>query len=121
MGAPRRRPGGCQEAQMGPKMLQEATTHEAYSQEFIFFLLLSVNTVAKITRSGRRQIIALATSNQKLLNFSVRNVHVLLVLLYKRFQAISRFDIVINIYDGRAKPRVTMLTTSKYFTKSKDD
>ena len=28
-----------------------------------------VNTVAKITRSGRRQIIALATSNQKLLNF----------------------------------------------------
>ena len=28
-----------------------------------------VNRVAKITRSGRRQIIALATSNQKLLNF----------------------------------------------------
>ena len=33
------------------------------------FIFRFVNTVAKITKSGRRQIIALATSNQKLLNF----------------------------------------------------
>jgi len=34
------------------------------------FIFRFVTTVAKITKSGRRQIIALATSNQKLLNFS---------------------------------------------------
>ena len=34
------------------------------------FIFRFVTTVAKITKGGRRQIIALATSNQGLLNFS---------------------------------------------------
>lgn len=34
------------------------------------FIFRFVTTVAKITKSGRRQIIALATTNQRLLNFS---------------------------------------------------
>ena len=33
------------------------------------FIFRFVNTVAKVTKSGRRQIIALATTNQRLLNF----------------------------------------------------
>ena len=44
----------------------EGLSPKARLKRFIFRF---VNTVAKVTKSGRRQIIALATSNQKLLNF----------------------------------------------------
>ena len=46
--------------------LIEGLNQNARLKQFIFRF---VNTVAKITKSGRRQIIALATTNQKLLKF----------------------------------------------------
>ena len=46
--------------------LIEGLNPNARLKQFIFRF---VNTVAKITKSGRRQIIAIATNNQKLLNF----------------------------------------------------
>ena len=44
----------------------EGLSPKARLKRFIFRF---VNTVAKVTKSGRRQIIALATTNQRLLNF----------------------------------------------------
>ena len=44
----------------------EGLKPKARLKQFIFRF---VNTVAKITKSGRRQVIALATTNQRLLNF----------------------------------------------------